>query len=502
MFKINIVHGHKSSHINEIRTMTDSLLVKLYLGLPDADRRDVLKAMQADAFNRRPEVLRLLEYIEQFNSEKKRTPRSNRTFSKEDAYIYIHCDGKGKPRQQTYDDARMRHLMTYAAEAIRNYLAWNNCQEDALGLALHRCKAMKKHGLDDLFEMELSKTRAKIEASPFRSIDYYYHRQALELESWEFLRAKQRNNESNLQVVGDAFGAFVAVNTLRQGCAALAQQTHGDDELPIPYLAETLAMVESGAFAAYPAVETYYHAYKALTVQENDAGFAALKTDIAEHGSLFPDAELRDLYILAINFCIRRLNAGQRGYIKEAFDLYRDGLQRGVFLENGYLSRFTYRNILNLALALKEWDWALEYLHTFAQYLPPRERDNVYRYNLATYYFRRPEPEKALELLRHVEFRDILYNFDARRMLLRMFYEQESWHALDSLLDSFAAYLKRHPKTGYHREMYHNLVRFTKKLLSLRPGDAKGREALRLDIEKTTHLAEREWLLGLLYSKP
>ena len=31
---------------------------------------------------------------------------------------------------------------------------------------------------------------------------------------------------------------------------------------------------------------------------------------------------------------------------------------------------------------------------------------------------------------------------------------------LDSLLDSFAAYLQRHREAGYHREMYRNLVRF------------------------------------------
>lgn len=488
--------------------MRDSLLGKMFFALPDPLRRELLQVLPSAAFNRRPEVQRLLEYLAQFagNGQTRESPGAGRrkalpALDKESAFNYAFGQYRraGKP---AYDDAKMRHLMTYSADVIRRFIAWNDWRNDPAAVALHQCKGMKKIGLDAIFESEMTRIREAIGSAPFRSADYYLSQYGLEIESWEFFRAKQRNHEGNLGAVGQAFGAYVAVNALRQGCAALAQQTLAQQELTIPYLPETLALVESGAFDGNHAVQTYYCAYRALVEKENDAPFDALKTYIRDHGALFPDAELRDLYILAINFCIRRLNAGERRYIAEAFDLYRAGLACKVFLENGYLSRFTYRNILNLALALNEWQWALDYLQTFAEYLAPRERDNVFRYNLATYYFRRPDYDQALELLRQVEFRDVLYNFDARRMLLRIYYERKALQALDSLLDSFSAYLQRHREAGYHREMYRNLVRFTKRLLALTPGDIKARERLCADVQRAEHVAERDWLLEMIMPRP
>lgn len=484
--------------------MRESLLGHLYFSLSTSDRQRFHQALRSGAFELRPEVIRLFDFMARFAEGPgtgKQTARRKAipVLDKRTAFAYIFFEKEGgRSARPAFNDGKMRHLMSYALEAMRRYLAWDDWQKDSAQVGLHLIRALKKRGFETRFDREHARILANLEAEPFRSADYFYHRYALELEAWEHFRATQRNREGNLQGVGEAFGAYVAINTLRQGCAALAQKTLAALESPMPYLAETLALVEKGAFNGNAAVETYYFSYKALTEPDNDEVFQALKLNMEQYGARFPDAELRDLYILAINFCIRRLNSGERRYIDEAFGLYRAGLARKVFLENGYLSRFTYRNILNLALALGEWDWALEYLHGFAPFLAPKERENVFRYNLATYYFRRPEYDQALELLRHVEFRDMLYNFDARRMLLRIYYARKEWQALDSLLDSFTVYLQRHRDAGYHREMYRNLVRFTRRMINLKPGDAAGQQRLQASIERTVHVAEREWLLGTL----
>ncbi|MCC6460903.1 MAG: hypothetical protein IT260_10565 [Saprospiraceae bacterium] len=484
--------------------MRNSLLGQLYFGLAHPERQGLLRALQNESLNRRPEVTRLFEFLETLTEGQKTPRRASRHTStpqtdKEAAFAFVFFPKK-ETRQAPapYHDGKMRHLMSYALQTLRQYLAWQDWQADAGQVALHLCRGLKKRGLDRLFDKEHPRALAELDASGYRSTDYFYFRYALEVEAWEYFRAAQRHGEGNLQAVAESFSAYVAINTLRQGCATLAQKTLADKELALPYLQETLALARQGFFAGNPAVETYFACYQTLAEPDNDQAFTLLKTQIGQYGVLFPDAELRDLYILGINFCIRRLNAGQRHYIQEGFDLYRTGLERQVFLENGHLSRFTYRNILNLALALGEWDWALEYLHTFAPYLPPNERDNIFHYNLATYYFRRPDHDKALELLRQVEFRDVLYNFDARRMLLRIYYERKEEQALESLFDSFAVYLQRHRDAGYHRDMYRNLLRFAKRLLYLRPDDRPAQARLRDDIERTAHVAEREWLLSML----
>jgi hypothetical protein len=178
--------------------------------------------------------------------------------------------------------------------------------------------------------------------------------------------------------------------------------------------------------------------------------------------------------------------------------LYKTGLERDILLENGELSRFTYNNVLLSAIALQEWDWALDFLEQQRPKLSLRERENAYRYNLAVYWFRRPDFDKVMEILRSVEFRDPLYNLDARRMLLRIYFEKAEWLALDSHLESFEMYLNRHRNIGYHRDLNKNLILFTKKIIKLVQIGEGSRVRIKAQILEAKYVAERAWLLEKL----
>jgi hypothetical protein len=486
--------------------MRESLLGQIFFSLSDDDRKALHQVLHTRHFNSRKEVVRLIEFMEKYTRMPDKSERGTRRkpLNKEEAYAWVFGEAeldKSQRRKRThieYDDGKMRHLMSYTLETIRLFLAWDSWKSSPENVALHLCKSLKKRGLGSLFEKDYQRTCNLLNTQEGRSADYYYQHFCLESDAWEIYRAGQRQSEHNFQLLSASFGNYVAINTLRQGCSIISQKNINKNQVNIPYLQETIRLVEEGHFTDAPAVQIYYYCYKALVQPDDEIAFTAIKTHLASESTIFPDDELRDIFILAINFCIRRLNTGQKHYIQEAFNLYRLGLTRKVFLENSSLSPFTYRNILNLAMALGEWDWALQYLHEFAPYLPAKNRDNIFRYTLATYYFRLPDYEKTLELIRQVEFRDTLFNFDARRMLLRIYYDRQEFQALESLLESFYLYLQRHTDVGYHYEMYSNLVRYAKRLLKIRPDETDKWERLRNDITQTKHVAERDWLLSLI----
>jgi len=198
----------------------------------------------------------------------------------------------------------------------------------------------------------------------------------------------------------------------------------------------------------------------------------------------------------AINFAIRRHNRGDRTFTREAFDLYREAFDKGVLSENGQLPQYTFINILNLAQLLGEHAWSRTFLEEGRTLLPPAERENTYRYGLAGYHFRRSEYEPVLSLLREVDFSDVFIQLDARKMLLRSYYELGEWPALASLLDSFKAFLRRHKALGYHRDSYLNLLKFTQKLMKTIGKRTASRKRLAAQIQAAEAVAEREWLLG------
>ena len=63
-------------------------------------------------------------------------------------------------------------------------------------------------------------------------------------------------------------------------------------------------------------------------------------------------------------------------------------------------------------------------------------------------------------------------------MLLRIYFELGEYDALESLLDSFATYLRRQQDLGYHREHYRNLIHFVRRLLNIGMHNKEERQEL------------------------
>lgn len=462
--------------------MENSLLYKYWTALPDSTRQQVALAAQSPLFNNREDVSRLIDLLTN-------TPPS----SKEAAWKVVY-----KETHPPYHDGKFRHLMSYTLDLIRETMAFLEIRDQDRLVHMQLLQSMKRMGMHTLMDKEITHAKSLLEKSTDRSATHYRETVDLEALVFDHNRMLRRERSEHSSQLFDNFGTMVAIISLQQGCTKLAQASFFPSDSSIPYLEETVRLIEEGYFANNPAVATWFASYQALSEPDNRERFLQLKECIARHAPLFPEEELRDLYILALNVCIRRINASDKAYIREAFTIYQAGLKAGVFLENGHLSKFTYRNVLNIALALEEWVWAKAYLEEYRPYLPPREQEQIYTYNLATYYFRKQEYEDALTLLRDAKVSETLEQFDVRRMMVRIYYDRNEIQALDSLLDSFDIYLRRHKKGGYHRKMFINMVRIMRSLITPRGDMDQHKQKLQTRIEKTEYLAEREWLRSLV----
>lgn len=476
--------------------MQQTPLIQTFSALSQHDRRELEKFVNSPAFNQRDDVRRLYQYLKEHVPVSGNAGDENGHLTKISAYEQVFPASENR-RSAGYDDASMRHAMSFLYKLIKRYLAYTTWTENELAVGIHLCKALRSRGLDKIYLKEFKALEAQFNSATLQSAEYFFQQYQLRLEYWEVFQRTARGGETNLKEVGDAFGAYVAVNVLRQGCAMLAKPGNQESIQTLAYLAETLAATEQGKFDRLPAVLVYFRCFKMLSDTDPQLHFSELRALVEQYWTLFPQHEIRDIYVAAINFCIRQLNTGARSFIRDALDLYRSGLERNIIFEDGFLSKYTYNNILLLAIALEEWDWAHQFLENYRNTLPQRDRDSAYRYNLATYYFRKKDYPRAQETLRHVEFRDTFYNLDARRMLVRIYFDAGEVIALDSLLDSFTIYLRRkRASLGYHKDLNQNFVHFVRNLLRIDWTNEAEKHALREKIRTIRYVAEREWLLG------
>lgn len=463
--------------------MINSLLVRTLKQFTAKDLHNLQDFVRCGCFNRRDDVSRLCEYLAgQMGST------AYKTFEPERLYQAA-CPGR------PFDNKHLRHVMSYLLDVVRRYLAWSEWQPDTAGQQRCLLRALRNRGLDHLFEKEWHRADRICEESPARDAQYHFRRYQLHQEKLEHTARRERSGKLNLQPLPDELTAFYVSEMLRHACSALMHQAVAGQAYRIDLLNVILETAGQGAMLQIPAVAVYYYAYQMLQSPEATEPFEHLKGLLGKHENRFEPEEMRGLYLMAINGCIRRMNAGRRSFIREAFDLYQAAIRRDFLRENGVLSGFTYKNIIRVGVALGEHSWTERFLEQHRGELHPRERDNLYRYNLAYLRFQQHDYAGAMPLLQQVDLEDPLNNLDARRMLLRSYYELGEWQALDSLLQSFTAYLRRQKNLGYHRITNENLIIFTKKLLETNRSDTKSVAALRSEIEATPDVAERAWLL-------
>lgn len=389
----------------------------------------------------------------------------------------------------------MRYLMSFLYQLMQEYLAYSQWRDNDLATQNSLLAALRHRGLERSFTTISNKTAKQLQGHPFRNGDFHYHSSRYHEEVYSYSTIKSRRQSEGFADWTRQSTIYLMLQQLRQACVALSHQTVLENTYELPLLPAVLKEIEQGKYTKNRALMLYYQLYRSLKGERPGNHFDSLQTLIAETGILFPKVELKSIYLLALNHCIQQLNQGKRIYLQHAFGLYQKGLDAEIFLENGYLSRFTYNNIALAGLGLKAFEWTECFLKQYQMHIDEQYRESTFNFNLATLYYRKKDYSKAMNLLRETDFKDVLHGLEARKMLLVIYFELGEIMALQSLLDSFKSLVYRQKNIGYHRENYLNLIRFTQQLLKLTPADTSGLEKLITTLQASNKVAEREWLM-------
>lgn len=452
--------------------------------LSKQELRELRKFLASPFFNQRQDVISLFHFLA---SRQGRAPEKTAAFAR----VY-----PGQP----YDAQQLRYLMSWLLQLIEQYLALQPYLQDEGRQQAALAQTYRKRQLPKHFEQNLRLLQQQQDRQPLRNAEYYEMQYQILSEQYQYTAAQARLSEHNLQEVADSIDLAFIARKLRQACLLLSHQAVYQREYDFGMLEAVLRQVQERSLLHIPAVAIYYHCYLALSGQQTDAHFEAFRDILLRQGALFPAEEARDLYLLSLNYCIRRLNEGEERFAREGLQLYKQGLSSGQLAPDKTLSRFTYRNAVAMALKEGELDWAEQFIHQYKASLPPAHQESMFSFSLARLAYERRQYDKVLELLQKSEYEDLLLNLAAKALLLKTYYELGEADVLESHLEAMQAFLRRKDIIGYHRRNYRSLIRYTLKLLRLGTYDRQAAAQLRQQIEQESSLTEKNWLLRQLPS--
>ena len=476
------MRGHSAG--KTIHVMQSTFLHPIFTQLSKTDWRQLQKFVASPYFNGRLQLIPLVEYFSEIYL-KKEEPVIETAFQ------------KAFPKKGI-DDQLWRLTISQLYKLTEEWLAVQKTKKERPYYQLPLAHAYRSANLEGHYLRTTNAFQKKLNKETEKDAEFYEDLYQLEWEKYRFLSTGKRTEALNLQEVSDKMDVAFIARKLRIACFAISHEAVFKTEYEIGLLQSILAHLHrSPQIVALPAIGLYYYCYLSLT-ENDERHFQTFTQSLSQNAATLPKDEQRNLYLLAINFGIRQINASRPEYDRPVLELYQMALQKDLLLENGRLSHFAFNNIVAIAIRKNENEWVEQFMGDYETTLERRYRNVSYSLGMARLEHARKNYGAALLHLQNADYKDFINNIIAKTLQMKIYFETKEYEVLEPHLRNMRTYINRQRAFGYHRDNYLNIIRFMQALMELNPFDKKAKEELKKEIEAVERLTEREWLLKML----
>lgn len=355
-------------------------------------------------------------------------------------------------------------------------------------------RIFKDRRADRNYTLKLNKLRKELIQN--NEEDHLKYRTLFEVEllNYEQELSQKNNREADLSKVIQYSDEEIIIEKLKQACMLVSQRNIVEKEYNIKLINLIIDYVDSDpSLMSHPLISIYFCSYK-MIANNDEVYFESCMQALQNVNVKYTDDIYSNIYTLGINFCIRRLNAGDKVYGLKGLELSRRNLNNDSVKGNANLSIYKYRNIVMMAIRCEEYHWAEEFCNDFRDKLDNKDKESYYAYNMAVINYYKHDYDLAIDYINSVNSSDVLFVLSLRVLQMKIYYESNEWNVLSYHLDAMKVYLYRQKLLGYPKKNYENIVKIVKALMKL-DGSQRQKEKLRLRIEKMEPLTEKKWIL-------
>lgn len=399
---------------------------------------------------------------------------------------------------QSFNDAQFRRMISDINQLCLQFLAAEARKENPLTEALDLQRLLDKPELKKHLAGVERQIQRLFSEAPGQSTDFYLT---------QFHLYNNTIDKASKYLTVSGYGENLSAADYYLECFYLTQKL----ELYVGWLLYRGARVSEKPlelpegfwdFAAHERFQdvalllVYRQVVHCLLEPEEEAHYHQLLNHLDNYSQQLSSRDLRKCYFIAQNYCALKINQGKREYYREMFEIFKKIIQKQLLLEEGSLSEGIFKNIVTVALGVGEFDWTETFIETYTPFLPAKIRENARSFNLSYLYFHQKRFDKVLELLRNVEYNDVVYVLGSKLILIQTYYEMNEIMAMDSLIDSFRIYIRRNKVMSKNlKREYMNYLNFVKKLMDLRLSGQKATQKFREQVMAGSATTSKKWLL-------
>jgi hypothetical protein len=193
-------------------------------------------------------------------------------------------------------------------------------------------------------------------------------------------------------------------------------------------------------YASLLKIQYWLYYYSENEISENE--FYMLKNEVEKNIGSFYKIEQVQFIQEVINLALNKLVTRDKKYYKDVFDLSKLFCTLNIYPDK-ILADFkagAFRNMFTVAVILKEYEWAENFVNEYAKFLAEDVRENEYNYSMGNLSFKQGKYEQSLDYFNKVELKDIIEKINIRFYYLMNFIELNAFENARSALQTLRQY--------------------------------------------------------------
>jgi hypothetical protein len=423
--------------------MFETKLIQTYISLNKEEKRKIKKWMSFQLVNENYDVFRLFNFI----VSRKKIDAKSVTKLKVHQYLY-----PNKP----FNDLRIRHLLWMTTELVESFIV-SISTDLKIGLKEKLLADFYIHkGLFAHANHIIQDAHTMIENESLKNAAFYRDVYDLGITYYDINSRNNRTKDFDINQSIYSFTAYTIIEVLKSACIVNTIQRvmeFKDQQYLLPAI---LDLLPNSAFLQIPIVRIYYNTYLFVSAENEDAFDSFLK-DIQQNEDLFSLQDLNNLYRTAINFCIKKSNQNITYYTQQTFELYLYTIKKNILIEDNEINRFAFTNTVSVGIKLKEFEKVNSFMKDFSSLISKEYRKNTLDFNSAKILYATSQSDKALKILLTNEFKDTLWNLNAKFLVLKILLESKDFELFDVQFKAYKTYIRRQKNIGYHKTYFTNV---------------------------------------------
>jgi hypothetical protein len=361
-------------------------------------------------------------------------------------------------------------------------------------LSLEYLKLLNERRLPDLFAFHANKVKISIDKNIDNLEDSFFEKFIFQQQISAYQEIKEsRQQQLNTAEVLTSLEDFYVYQKLKYWSAANHYKNLFDQEVVIQWEDFLLDWIKKNENKNI-AIEIYRQIILMQTADDTYLHYVWLKKKLISSKKNIDKITQKEIYLFLVNYCISKINESDTNFYVEIFQLYQFAIKHHLLIQKKALSPWDFKNIITVALHLKEIKWAEKFIKTYSINLPIEEKNNAYNYNLAKVFFIQQKYNESLKLLQQVAYTDLFYQLDIKVMQAKTLYELNELETLNDLMVSLKKLIVRKRKLSTHYQtIYRKFIFYLQKLLKI--DSKKERELLIQQLTNDKQVPDKNWLI-------